>query len=216
VAPSAVIDEDGFAKVDLSRPAGSSPLSIVAASTSKSAVALTMKFIPTWRRYLPIKSRRRGRSDAVWCTGPWRDWLVPLRWNVWIQTGLICTVVGFVLIIAAKDMLRILGLSSLARAYCLAAAVAMIAIGIPVLGAAEFGRGTVLAYRRSRRRIAARVQSSGNVDPFPPHLQHLYASSFYCVRAGARAAASEAGLEDKLIPGLRASLNFRSRMRSER
>lgn len=130
--------------------------------------------------------QRRRRKSQRWIKGPLSDWVVPYKYNVWFQ-------LGHALFAAAAISALISWKTSSPDA--LAIAFFAFVASIVVVGMTEFGRGTVKAYRRSRKSI----ERHGELKP---PLQIEYSKKLYCVRAGVRAAATKYGMSHELIPAL--------------
>lgn len=130
-----------------------------------------------------IVTKKKARK---WITGPWRDWCIPFRCNMWFQFSAALLFLSLLsipvfLMASCSQLLVFSGLSAL--------------LSMIVLGMTEFGRGTVRAYRRARHVIL-------HTGRFNKRMQAQYEKRLYCFRAGARAAAFEYGLSNDLLPGL--------------
>ncbi|WP_143133426.1 hypothetical protein [Pseudoduganella namucuonensis] len=128
----------------------------------------------------------RKRRRSKWLKGPTTDWLVPFRYNMWFQISFGLLVVG---------ILCILFSCSTKNFFALEIGVLTIFLSVIILGATEFGRGTVEAYRRARKII----QREGKLGL---RLQEKFGEKLYCYRAGARAAANEYDPSNALVPAL--------------
>lgn len=130
--------------------------------------------------------QRRQKKSRKWIRGSLRDWLVPYRCNMWFQFAHVQLVVAAVNVLV---FCKTRNFDVLAIAF-----LALISSGI-TLGMAEFGRGTVRAYRRAREIIEHKGKLKRRV-------QVEYGKKLYCVRAGVRTAAIDYGLSRDLIPDL--------------
>lgn len=119
----------------------------------------------------------------------WSDWLIPFKYNVWVQLGAILLMAAVILVIFTY-VSRQLTASAISIIFWLLLA------GMLILGSTEFGRGTVRSYRRVRQIL----DDSGAEPVFGAQLQNQIAQKMYCYRVGARVAAAEKGIFNQLLP----------------
>ncbi len=106
-----------------------------------------------------------------------KDWFIPAQFNFWFQTGSLLMLFGVIM--------GVFGYRNLA-ALPMLGSLYSIGFGVLILGCTLFGKETVATYRHVRHHIACH----GNFDS---RLQRKLSTKKYCVRAGARAAAVQAG-----------------------
>ena len=138
---------------------------------------------------LNIRRRQVRKYKRLSCKADRKDWLVPLKHNMWVQLGISSSVAAVVQTIRLYWSFTALGL---------AIDVFLILAAILMLGGTEFGHGTVKSYRRTRQLL----DRPGGDLKFDVRLQRKLSEKLYCYRAGTRIAAVEKGLSGQLIPKL--------------
>lgn len=138
--------------------------------------------LPSMRRL-----RAKKRLSNRWIDGPWSDWIIPYKHNMWFL---------FAHVLCLISLLSI-GLFWYDKKFMLFAPIGFFTFicAYFILAMTQCGRGTVKAYRMSRKVI----KSEGT---FGPDQQAKFAGQLYCFRAGARAAAIEFGMAKGLVPAL--------------
>jgi len=108
-----------------------------------------------------------------------RDWLIPLKHNIWIQMGVFCVLIA----VTSPMLIKLTPLNDnqLFLAIWLSLLIASI-----FLGFSTFGHGTVKAYRKTR----AHIKKYKRLDP---RFQKAYSRHMYCSRTGVRVAAVRYG-----------------------
>jgi hypothetical protein len=145
--------------------------------TKNSAIALKRREVRAYKD-----------GNATKC---WSDWLIPFKYNVWVQLGTILLMTAVIKVIWVY-VSRQFSASALIMIFW------MLWAGMLILGSTEFGRGTVRSYRRVRQIL----DDSGTEPIFEVQLQNQIAKKMYCYRVGARVAAAEKGLSKRLLPKL--------------
>jgi len=125
-------------------------------------------------------------DSASSCKASLREWLIPLKCNIWVQAAAVLMLVG----ITSTALYLMLGTNVL-----LGTAFYTIFVSLVLLIATFAGKDTLRSYRRVRNHI----KSHGS---FNKRLQRKYLEQMYCRRAGARKAAQDLGVAHELLPAL--------------